>query len=157
MGSHFFIPPRPQSSQTGRWRSKAISHCQVCAILLIWKDQHCHLNIIQSFCILQSLTSTKSKEAIAMDGTVCISRVDVIKIHFLASPVQLLLWKAVGFSCLLQFKCIEFLNLSHILFVRYFGRLSSNAVHNRKSDFHSSYSIPLSDRPISHSSLFWLP
>lgn len=89
-----------------------------------------------------------------MDCTVCISRVDVIKIHFLASPIQLLLLKAVSFSSLLQFKFIEFLNLSHILFVRYFGRLGSNGVYKRKSDFHSSYSTPLSNTPISHSSFF---
>lgn len=76
----------------------------------------------------------KQGEAIAMDFTVHIGRVDVIKIHFLASPVQLLLWKAVDFSCLLQFRFIEFRNLSHILFVRYFGRGSRNGVYRRKSD-----------------------
>lgn len=57
-----------------------------------------------------------------MGCTVHIGRVDAIKIHFLTSPVQLLLCKAVDFPCLLQFRLSEFLNLSHILFVRYLGR-----------------------------------
>lgn len=150
-----FIRPGPQSSQAGRWRRNIFNQCQVGTILLIWKGQHCRSSIIQSLGILQSLTSTRSQEAIIMDFMVHIGRVDVIKIHFLVAPVQLLLWKAVDFSCLLQFRFTEFLNLSHILFVRYFGRLSNNRVHKRKSDFHSSYSTHLSDIPVFHSSLCW--
>jgi hypothetical protein len=53
----------------------------------------------------------KAKEAIAkICSAYC--RVDVIKIHFITSPIQLLLWKAVDFSCLLQFRFIECLSLS---------------------------------------------
>lgn len=140
MGSHFYILPGPKNCQTGRWRSNTINHCQVCTLHLIWKWEHCYLNIFQSLCILQILTSTKSKKVIAMDWTVYIGRVDVIKIHFLPFPFQLVLWKAVGFSCLLQLRFIEFLNLSYILFVRYFDRLSSNGVH--KSHISTMATLP---------------
>ena len=120
--SLFFCSTRPPK-QPDRQISEATQSINVrCTLASIPKGQHYHLNIIQSLFILQNLTATKSKEAIVMGCTVHIDRVDVIKIHFLASPVQLLLFKAVDFSCLLQFRFIEFLNLSHILFVRYLGR-----------------------------------
>lgn len=120
--SLFFYSTRPPK-QPDRQISKATPSINVrCALASIPKGQHYHLNIIQSLFILQNLTATKSKEAIAVGCTVHIGRVDAIKIHFLASPVQLLLFKVVDFSCLLRFRFIEFLNLSHILFVRYLGR-----------------------------------
>lgn len=142
----FFFHQAPKAAgQADREASPSVS---VRCALLLQKGQHYHLDIILSRCILQSLTSTKSKEATAMDCSVHISRVSVIKIHFLASPVQLPLWKAVDFSCPLQFRFIEFLNLSHILFIRHFGRLGSNEVPKRKSHFRSSY--PLSNIPPCH-------
>ena len=120
--SLFCCSTRPPK-QPDRQISEATPSINVrCTLASIPKGQHYHLNIIQFLCILQSLTATKSKEAIAMGCTVHIGRVDAIKIHFLASPVQLLLCKAVDFPCLLQFRFSEFLNLSHILFVRYLGR-----------------------------------
>ena len=123
VGSHYFFCSTRPPKQPDRQISEATPSINVrCTLASIPKGQHYHLNIIQSLFILQNLTATKSKEAIVMGCIVHIDRVDVIKIHFLASPVQLLLFKAVDFSCLLQFRFIEFLNLSHILFVRYLGR-----------------------------------
>lgn len=102
----------PKAARQVDWKSTTINQCQVCTVLLTRKGEHCHSNTTQCLASSKIKLLQKAKDPVAKGCLVHIAGVDVIKIHFPPSPVQLLLWKAAHFSCLLQLGLIEFLNLS---------------------------------------------